>query len=283
MLIKNQAVEIANKISDQFIQTSGDGLCGLAFDTINCVQPSPVKTPVDNMALQSDIPPSSQLFTAYLGSWKDANDPDQGQSFYTFGTIDQQAVNGQTIMYAPVDSSRGFWQFASTSTIINGTSIALASNAAIADTGTTLAMIDDATCKAIYAAIPGSQYDSNQQGYVYPSSTAEADLPVVQLAIGDHLVTIQKEFLGFQDSGNGMVYGSFQSRGNLPFSIFGDAVLKNMYCIFDQVGVLCHVVKIILNADSCSLRATSSSVSCSAANRRRTWPPVRPLSRLRLW
>jgi hypothetical protein len=64
----------------------GDGLT-TAQDSINTVTPTPAKTPVDNMILQSAIPSSAELFTAYLGSYKDKNDPDKGQSFYTFGFI----------------------------------------------------------------------------------------------------------------------------------------------------------------------------------------------------
>ena len=64
----------------------GDGLT-VAQDSINTVTPTPAKTPVDNMILQSAIQPSAELFTAYLGSYKDKNDPDKGQSFYTFGFI----------------------------------------------------------------------------------------------------------------------------------------------------------------------------------------------------
>ena len=47
---------------------------GLAFGSINTVQPKPVKTPVENMISQDDIPQSAELFTAYLGSIKDANE-----------------------------------------------------------------------------------------------------------------------------------------------------------------------------------------------------------------
>ena len=39
------------------------------------------------MILQSDIPSSQELFTCYLGSWRDENDVDHGESFYTFGTL----------------------------------------------------------------------------------------------------------------------------------------------------------------------------------------------------
>lgn len=95
------------------------------------------------------------------------------------------------------------------------------------DTGTTLCLVDDAFAKAVYAAIPGGKYDSTQQGYVFPTSTAASDLPVVTLAVGDHQYTINKEDLGFADAGNGMTYGGIQSRGNMTFDIYGDTVLVN--------------------------------------------------------
>lgn len=45
---------------------------------------------------------------------------------------------------------------------------------------------------------------------------------------------MQKEDMGYCDAGNGMTFGSWQSRGNLPFSILGDAFLKSIYALFDQ-------------------------------------------------
>nr|POF01149.1 aspergillopepsin-1 [Quercus suber] len=224
-VIQKQAIELASTLSAQFQQGEGDGLLGLAFDTINTVTPNPVKTPIDNLA-------GSKIVTAYLGSWRDANEADKGESFYTFGSIDQDIVGTKTIQYTPVDTSNGFWEFPSTKSIINGKTVQV-TGTAIADTGTTLALLDDATVKAVYAAIPGSTYDNTQQGYVYPASTTVAQLPVVQLSIGAHLVTLQKEDLGFADAGNGNVYGSIQSRGDMTQSIMGDAVLKSIYAIFD--------------------------------------------------
>lgn len=73
--VENQAIELANKLSSQFTQdASSDGLLGLAFGSINTVQPTPVKTPVENMIAQDDIPQNAELFTCYLGSIKDANE-----------------------------------------------------------------------------------------------------------------------------------------------------------------------------------------------------------------
>ena len=90
LTIKNQDVELANQLSAQFVSDSGSsGLLGLAFGQLNTVKPTAVKTPVENMIAQKDIPSNMELFTAYLGSWRDATEPDKGQSFYTFGYIDQ--------------------------------------------------------------------------------------------------------------------------------------------------------------------------------------------------
>lgn len=231
IIIKNQSIELANTLSTQFQQDTSDGLLGLAFGSINTVQPQAVQTPVENMISQSDIPKTSELFTANLGSVKDANDPDKGESFYTFGYIDQAALGGQTPHYTPVDSSQGFWMFDSTSAVVAGKTIQRSGNTAIADTGTTLCLVDDSICQAIYDAIPGGKYDSTQQGYIFPSSTTAAQLPVISFAVGGKQFAVQKEDLGFADAGNGMVYGGIQSRGNNSFDILGDVFLKSIYAV----------------------------------------------------
>jgi len=234
LTIKNQAIELAKKMSAQFEQGTGDGLLGLAWGSINTVTPKPVQTPVENMIAQDDIPQSSELFTACLGSYKDTSDPDKGESFYTFGYIDQDLVSGKEIYYTPVDNSQGFWMFDSTSAVVNGTTVDQSGNTAIADTGTTLALVSDATCQAIYNAIPGSTYDQSQQGWLFPSSTTADQLPTVSFAVGGQQFVVQKEDLAFVDAGNGMTYGGIQSRGSMTFDILGDTFLKSIYAIFDE-------------------------------------------------
>ncbi|ESZ96019.1 aspartic proteinase precursor [Sclerotinia borealis F-4128] len=234
LAIKNQAVELATKLSTQFAEGAGDGLLGLAWGSINTVTPTPVATPVMNMITQEDIPSDAKIFTVNLGSWRDAADPDQGASFYTFGYIDTDVVGNQEIYYTLIDNSQGFWMFDSASATVNGNTVAQTGNQAIADTGTTLALVSDETCKAIYDAIPGSTYDSEQQGYTFPSNTSADDLPIVTFAVGDKQFAVQKEDLGFADAGNGMVYGGIQSRGSMTFDILGDTFLKGIYAIFDQ-------------------------------------------------
>ncbi len=240
LVIKDQSIELAKTLSAQFQQDSSDGLLGLAFGSINTVKPEAVQTPVENMIAQSDIPKTSELFTAYLGSVKDTADPDKGKSFYTFGYIDQAALGGQTPYYTPVDKSQGFWMFNSTSAVVAGKTVQRSGNTAIADTGTTLALVDDATCEAIYKAIPGGKYDSTQQGYIFPASTTADQLPVVTFAVGDQQFPVQKEDLGFADAGNGMVYGGIQSRGTMTFDILGDVFLRSIYAVSFSRPVSCE-------------------------------------------
>ena len=231
--ITGQGIEEAETLSSAFTQNAGDGLLGLAWGNINTVKPNPVATPVTNMISQSAI--SQKLFTAKLGSWRDANDPDKGASFYTFGYIDQTTLNGETPFYTPVDNSQGFWQIQSNTYTINGKSYNASTTTTIMDTGTTLALVDDATVQNIYNAIPGATYDQSQQGYVFPASTTADQLPQVQFAIGTKLFDFQKEDLGFASAGssNGteMVYGSIQSAGDMGMNIFGDAFLKSLYAV----------------------------------------------------
>ncbi|KAI0134504.1 aspartic endopeptidase [Xylariales sp. AK1849] len=262
LAIKGQAVEVAKTMSAQFSQGTGDGLLGLAYSTINTVtsegKADPQPTPVENMITQGDIPKDSELFTSAFYSTRDT----KSDSFYTFGYIDQDLVkaSGQDIHWTPVDNSQGFWMFASASYSINGKSSTQSGNTAIADTGTTLALVSDDVCKALYAQIKGATYDSNQQGWVFPDSITAADLPEFKVAVGDTEFVIQKEDLAFTSTGDGNWYGGIQSRGTMTFDILGDVFLKSVYAIWDQGNTRFGVVPKIeatQNLDPPAASATS--------------------------
>ncbi|KAI1497105.1 aspartic endopeptidase [Biscogniauxia marginata] len=252
--IHNQTIELATKMSKEFEQGTGDGLLGLAWSKINTVkdagEPDPQATPVENMIKQEDIPKEAELFTSCFYSTRDAGTDDASpkESFYTFGYIDQDLVkqSGEDIHWVDVDNSEGFWSFPSASASINGQAVAATAaesagsgsssdNTAIADTGTTLALLSDTVVDALYKAIPGAKYDYSNQGYIFPVSTAAADLPEFRVAVGDKEFLIQKEDLAFAPTDDGKHwYGGVQSRGTLTFDILGDTFLKSCYCIWDQ-------------------------------------------------
>jgi hypothetical protein len=195
------------------------------------------------MIAQKDIPEDQELFTAYLGSVKDVNDPDQGKSFYTFGAIDQDVVkaSGEEIHYAPVDNTEGFWMFKSGSATINGQTLDLPGNRAMADTGTTLAMVSDELCEAIYSQIEGAKLDPQQGLYMFPASIPTDQLPKVTVEVDGKQCSIEQEHLAFAagDESGQWIFGGVQSRANLPFDILGDVFLNGVYAVSSQYLRVC--------------------------------------------
>ncbi|KAL1411746.1 hypothetical protein Q8F55_002713 [Vanrija albida] len=234
LVVKSQAVELATKASSSFTSGNNDGLVGLGFwngQYGNTVKPVRQRGVVANLIAQGTVPANAQLFTTALYSARDA-----ASSFYTFGYVDQGLVSasGQSIAWTPVDPSLGFWQVPSATAYVNGKAIARAGNTAIADTGTTLALLSDDVVNAIYALVPGAVYDSVDGGYAFPFGSAKS-LPTVTVAVGGKQFTIQPEDLIYGTTSDGTKYfGGIQSRGDNPFDILGDVFLKSVYAIFDQ-------------------------------------------------
>lgn len=228
--LKPQAIQLANMVSTNFQQIPGDGILGLAYGFINHVSPTPVATPPETLAIQKNYPVEKQVFTAYLSSYKDAADRDH-RSFYTFGFIDQKALQGQKIHYTDVDNSQGLWQYPSTTATIGDRQVVRFDNTAVADTGTTLSLIDDSICATIYDQIPGSRYEPLVQGYIFPANTSLDALPLVKFAFGDKEFAVQKEDMAYASVGNDLVYGAIQSRGDLSFDVVGGTMLKAVYTV----------------------------------------------------
>ncbi|KIW37441.1 uncharacterized protein PV06_10481 [Exophiala oligosperma] len=234
--IENQAVELATALASSFkTLTTMNGFLGLSFTNLNKVKPHPVLTPVENMALQQAIPAKQQLFTAYLGSYKDAKDPDQGRSFYTFGGINQALVPpGQEPRYTSVNDTVGRWMISSPSVVINGQELDLPHNEALVDTGTTLMFVKEEVCRAFYGQIPGAVLSETDGQWIFPTQIPTDLLPNLSVAVGDFQVAINKEQFAFAPSGQAnMTVGAIQSRISSSFDIFGIPFFQNVYAIFD--------------------------------------------------
>ncbi|KAI9826948.1 MAG: Type I transmembrane sorting receptor [Phylliscum demangeonii] len=218
-VVSKQAVELANRVSAQFAQQGSDGLIGMAFSSINTVKPQQQLTFFDN-AKSSLVAP---LFTADLKPGV--------PGAYDFGFIDSKRYKGP-IAYSPVDSRQGFWAFSSSGYQIGSGTFKTKSLPGIADTGTTLLIIEDGIAQQYYASVPGAQNDPNQGGYTFPCS---AKLPNFTFGIGSYRAVISGSLINFApvDSTGTTCFGGIQPRGTLPFNIFGDIMFKAQFVVFD--------------------------------------------------
>lgn len=165
--VTKQAVELATAVSSSFVQdVNSDGLLGLAFSKLNTVKPTQQKTFFDNI-----MPSLAQpVFTADL---KHAT-----TGSYEFGNIDSSKFSG-SLSYVSVDTSQGFWQFTSNRFSVNGQEQQNpGATPAIADTGTSLMLVDDAVAQAYYSQVQGAQNDPNVGGYTFPCSSTLPDFGV---------------------------------------------------------------------------------------------------------
>lgn len=216
-----QAVEIATAVSGSFVKdTNNDGLVGLGFSRINTVQPEQQKTFFEN--IMNDL--VQPVFTANL--------EDNAAGSYTFGEIDTSQYSGD-IHFTSIDSSNGFWQFDSNTYSIGGTSNPCETcSPAIADTGTSLILLDDDIVQAYYSQISSAQNSYAQGGYIYDCSDT---LPSLGVAIGNSgfTATIQGSDMTFAEIGDGTCFGGLQSNQGGGLQIMGDMLLKHFFAVFD--------------------------------------------------
>ncbi|KZT62028.1 acid protease [Calocera cornea HHB12733] len=223
--IKGQAVETATDLSGSFLNdTSSDGLLGLAFPKLNTVKPRQQRTPFEQMISQKLL--DRPLFTVKL---------DKGDSagFFTFGHVDGNVLRpGCDIWETYVIPDNGWWEFESRGIMIGKKEYPRPpGNTAIADTGTTLILLDDGAVHQIYSQIRGATLDHSEGGYVLPSDSHPPD---IYFAAGDRYFGIPGTDLMFAPCGRkGYSFGAVQSRGGNKQDILGDVFLKRVYAVFD--------------------------------------------------
>ncbi|KAI1288831.1 secreted aspartic proteinase precursor [Xylaria venustula] len=218
--VQSQGVEAATTVSSQFTRdANNDGLLGLAFSTLNTVQPQPELTWFDNAAKDLDHP----VWTADLKY--------HAPGTYDFGAIDTAKYSGK-ISYVNVNSTGGFWMFDMSGYGVGNSTFKSAQFNGIADTGTTLAMLPTQAVKDYYAAVSGAKVDPFQGGYVFPCS---AKLPNFVLGIGDAKITIPGKYINYAptDKSGKTCFGGIQSDEDIGFSIIGDVALKAAFVVFD--------------------------------------------------
>ena len=226
LTLTNQAVEVANTATYAFTNPSrpADGLMGLAFDNLNTVKPNQFPTFISN-AMKQGLPQA--LFTARLKKG--------AAGTYNFGAINTAEYSG-SITYTNVDSSKGFWTFTPTSYMIGSTAAKLASGVTlkgIADTGTTLLLLDSSIVSSYYSKVSGATMNSNYGGYVFP---CKASLPSLTFIINGYKATVPGNYMSYApvDSAGQTCYGGLQSNQGIGFNIYGDIFLKSQFVVFDR-------------------------------------------------
>ncbi|KAI0184789.1 aspartic peptidase domain-containing protein [Xylaria flabelliformis] len=217
--VKNQAVEVALNVSRQFTSDGDtDGLLGLGFKSVNQVRPKRENTWFDNAIETLDAP----VWTADLKYERPGT--------YDFGFINDTKYKGD-LSYVDVDSSNGLWTINTSGyRIANGTFRDFPFKA-IADTGTSLALLPKDIVDDYYRAVTGAIYDKGWDGYTFPCTTTPPDFI---LSIGEAIITIPSKYINYSaDNYNHTCYGGIQSDGQIGFSILGDVFLKSAFVVFD--------------------------------------------------
>ncbi|KAL8947323.1 MAG: hypothetical protein Q9222_006379 [Ikaeria aurantiellina] len=213
-----QAVELAQRVSAQFQQdVDNDGLLGLAFDSLNTVQPTAQKTFFSNVLPSLSAP----LFTVDLKKGTPGT--------FDFGFVDDAKHTGE-VTYVDVDSSQGFWTF-STGDVSVGSQSVSGSIDGIADTGTTLLYLPDDIVEAYYGAVDGATNDQQQGGFTY---ACDADLPDISFSIGGYTAVVPGSYVNYApiDESGTTCFGGIQSSSGIGLNIFGDIFLKSQFVVF---------------------------------------------------
>ena len=217
----SQAVELATTVADSFVEdTSSNGLVGLGFSKINAVKPKAQKTFFDTIQHDLALP----VLTAKLRH--------EADGFYEFGKIDSGAFQGR-LSTTPVDSSRGFWQFGSSKYQVGDGEVQQnrASGQAIADTGTTLMLVDDEVAEAYYKQVPGASFDEAQGMFTFP---CETQLPDFKVALGpEYMATISGSILNFSRVDRNRCAGGLQGNQGSDLQIYGDILFKSQFAVFN--------------------------------------------------
>lgn len=230
--VTNQAVELATAVATSFVSDmKSNGLVGLAFSKLNTVKPTQQKTFFDN-AMPTLAEP---VFTADLRH--------ASAGAYEFGTIDSTRFNG-SLSWAAINTTQGFWQFSSSKFSIGsgGTVMNIAGGGqAIADTGTTLMLVDPAIVNAYYSQVQGAVNNDTAGGVTFPCN---ANLPDLNVDVGgNYMALIRGSDIKFEQVDADTCFGGVQATTS-SLQIYGDIMFKSQFVAFNggnnSIGMAPH-------------------------------------------
>ncbi|KAL5527872.1 hypothetical protein ACEPAG_6673 [Sanghuangporus baumii] len=217
----NQAVVAATQYSDGFALdvSPPDGLMGMAFQAISNSNSPPV---FETFVAQGQT--TSPVFGFTL--------LDSGGELFLGGT-DTSAFSG-SLTFTPLITAPAFWEISAQRVTVGGRSVVTRAQDAIADTGTTLFIVDQTSARAIYAAIPGSADASRTLGEGFFTIPCDAVPGDVSVTLGGAAFTLSPDTLNFGQvsAGSNECVGGIMG-DDLGMWILGDVFLRNVYTEFD--------------------------------------------------
>lgn len=224
----NQGFAVIDEMSSGFLSAPASGLLGLAWETLALSQQMPFWQTLASSGTW-DSPLFAVQFTRYT------NDT-QAQALEPGGVLNLGYTNSSlytgSIEYIDIPSQPSFWYITLTSVTVQGGSVPLSTNAIAAiDTGTSNIGAPSSAMEAIYAQIPGSKPASGSWAgyYQFPCSTS---VNVTFSFGGSTWAMAPADFSYAQVGGSQCIGAFFETTGNNPSWILGDAFLKNVYTVF---------------------------------------------------
>ncbi|KAK5661333.1 hypothetical protein OQA88_11228 [Cercophora sp. LCS_1] len=215
--VKNAVVESAAVVSDLIAYDQAiSGIFGLAYKLPSEVSPEqPTVLEAMGPLLEEKV---ISVDLKYLADGS-----------YTFGKIDKTKFKGD-LHYIDLIPEAQYWQFNFTGFHTEGAnSWYLHQWAAIADTGTSLLLIQEEITRKYYGAVEGA--NNTMSYWTFP---CDAELPDFEMGFGNWSMTIPGHYVNYTyiDEWDTCMGGIQSARGQ-PFSILGDIFLKAVYIVFD--------------------------------------------------
>ncbi|EJD01643.1 acid protease [Fomitiporia mediterranea MF3/22] len=221
----NQAVVAASQYSSGFALdvSPPDGLMGMAFQAIS----------------NSNSPPVFQTFVAE----GQTTSPvfgftllDTGGELFLGGT-DTSAFTG-SLTFTPLITQPAFWEISAQRVSVGNRAVVTRAQDAIADTGTTLFIVDTNSARAIYAAIPGSADASRTFGEGFFTVPCNAIPDNVSVTLGNTAFTLSPDTFNFGQvsAGSNECVGGIVA-DDIGMWVLGDVFLRNVYTEFDTANL----------------------------------------------
>lgn len=173
---------------------------------------------------------------------------EDGSGTFDFGYLNQSHIpRGRKLNYIAINPNNGFWQFPSPAFSINGKvinrsdieSVGGKPTPALADTGTSLIIVDPVVAWSYYRTIDGAGYSYYYGGYIFPCTAALSSIGIAigSLDAGGKLVTVPGKLIDYAQVDAVYCYGAVQGNGGYGLQVLGDILFRASYVVFDgKVG-----------------------------------------------